>query len=181
MSNRSVVIGVTGGIAAFKTARLVSDLVQAGLHVDVVMTRTAQEFVGPATFRALTGQSVVSDMFDPRFPLGPHIELARGRGVLCVAPASANFLGQAAHGIADDLLTTLYLAFSGPVIMAPAMNAAMWKHSAVARNVAQLRQDGVHFAEPESGWLSCRDEGIGRMAEPDRLATRIHEVLAGER
>lgn len=168
-----ILIGVTGGISAFKTAQLVSQLVKDGHGVQVVMTRAARKFVGPATFAALSSRPVPGGSFDPRFPLGAHIELARATELLCVAPASADFLAKAAHGIADDLLTTLLLAFEGPVLLAPAMNTQMWSQPAVQRNVTQLRQDGRTIIEPGEGWLSCRDVGTGRMAEPDEIATAI--------
>lgn len=173
-----VVIGVTGGIAAYKTAALVSQLVQAKVGVTVVMTDSAEKFIGSATFAALTGRPVAKEMFaDPAFPLGAHIELARRAQVLCVAPATANFLAKTAIGLADDLLSTLYLAAKCPILVAPAMNSQMWAHPAVERNVAQLRADGVHFVEPESGWLSCRDEGAGRMAAPEKILAAIQELL----
>ena len=150
MNAREVVIGVTGGIAAYKTAAMVSQLVQSGINVTVVMTAAAEKFVAAATFAALTGRPVAREMFDDEsLPLGPHIELARRAELLCVAPATANFLAKAASGLADDLLSTLYLACKAPVLVAPAMNAEMWSKEAVQRNVAQLREDGVHFAEPQ--------------------------------
>lgn len=173
-----VVIGVTGGIAAYKTAALVSDLVQSGLGVSVVMTRAACEFIGAATFRALTGRPVATQSFDPEhWPLGPHIELARGAQVLCVAPATADFLAKAANGLADDLLSTLWLSFTGTAIVAPAMNCEMWAKTAVQRNVAQLRADGVTIVDPQEGWLSCRERGVGRMAEPAEIAEAIQAAL----
>ncbi|MDA0658029.1 MAG: phosphopantothenoylcysteine decarboxylase [Planctomycetota bacterium] len=181
MSTSQIVVGVTGGIAAFKTARLVSDLVQCGIQVDVVMTSDAQEFVGAATFAALTGRPVCTQRFDARFPLGAHIELARGRDCLCIAPATANFLAKAAVGIADDLLSTLYLSFVGTVIIAPAMNVHMWEHATVRRNVRQLEKDGVTIVAPGTGWLSCRDEGAGRMAEPEQIRTVIQAGLRERR
>jgi phosphopantothenoylcysteine decarboxylase/phosphopantothenate--cysteine ligase len=178
MNGREIVVGVTGGIAAYKTAALVSQLVQAGAGVSVVMTGAAERFVGVATFAALTGRRVARDIFDEtHFPLGAHIGLAEKAELLVVAPASADFLARAAHGAADDLLTTLYLAFSGKVLVAPAMNTAMWEKAAVQRNIAQLRADGVHFVDPTSGWLSCRQTGKGRMAEPDAILTAIRELL----
>src|SRR5688572_2225753 len=156
MNGREIVVGVTGGVAAYKTAALVSQLVQAGAGVTVVMTTAAERFVGAATFAALTGRQVARDVFDEvQFPLGAHISLAERAKLLVVAPASADFLAKAAHGLADDLLSTLYLAFSGRVLLAPAMNTAMWEHAAVQRNVTQLRADGVQFIDPGSGWLSC--------------------------
>jgi phosphopantothenoylcysteine decarboxylase len=178
MKGREIVVGVTGGIAAYKTAALVSQLVQAGAGVTVVMTTAAERFVGAATFAALTGRPVAREIFDEaQFPLGAHITLAERGNLLVIAPASADFMAKAAHGLAEDLLSTLYLAFSGRVLMAPAMNTAMWEHAAVQRNVAQLRSDGVQFVDPGSGWLSCRQVGAGRMAEPDSIAAAIRELL----
>jgi phosphopantothenoylcysteine decarboxylase/phosphopantothenate--cysteine ligase len=157
---------------------LVSRLVQNGAGVTVVMTEAAQQFVGQATFAALTGRPVATKIFDEaHYPLGAHIQLAEKQDLLVVAPASADFLAKAAGGQADDLLTTLYLAFSGPVLMAPAMNTAMWEKPAVQRNTAQLRADGVQFVDPESGWLSCRQVGAGRMAEPETILAAIEKIL----
>lgn len=176
---QEIIIGVSGGIAAYKTAALVSELVQSGVGVTVVMTRAATKFVGPATFRALTGRRVFTRMFDAQeFPLGPHIELARQAELLCVAPATAHLLAQAAQGLADDLLSTLLLCFSGPVVLAPAMNTEMWEKSAVQRNIAQLRQDGYHLVGPQDGWLSCRQRGMGRMAEPAEIGQYLRTLLA---
>ena len=173
-----IVVGVSGGIAAYKTAALVSDLVQGGVGVTAVMTRAATKFVGPATFRALTGRKVYTRMFDGQeFPLGPHIELARQAHLLCVAPATANLLAQAANGLADDLMSTLLLSFTGPVVLAPAMNTEMWGKPAVQRNVEQLRTDGCHMVGPSEGWLSCRTKGEGRMAEPAEIAAVIRSLL----
>ena len=180
MKGREFIIGVTGGIAAYKTASLVSRLVQAGAGVSVVMTAAATRFVGPATFKALTGRPVGTSVFDqPELPLGAHIELAERADLLCVAPATANFLAKAAHGIADDLLSTLYLSFGGPVYVAPAMNTVMWNKPSVQRNVQQLRADGVQVIDPEDGWLSCRARGPGRMADPDVIFETIRAKLSG--
>ncbi len=178
MKGRELLIGVTGGISAYKTAALVSRLVQAGAGVTVVMTASAARFVGPTTFEALTGRTVGTGLFDhPEHPLGGHVSLASRARLLCVAPATANFLAKAAHGVADDLLSTLYLAFPGPVLVAPAMNTVMWNHAAVRRNVQQLRQDGVHFVDPGEGWLSCRAQGAGRMADPETIFAAIEQQL----
>jgi len=174
-----IIIGVSGGIAAYKTAALVSSLVQAGHGATVVMTRSARKFVGPATFRALTGRPVACDSFDRHYPLGAHIELADKADVLCVAPASADVLAKAACGLADDLLSTLLLSFPGPIIFAPAMNSAMWEKSAVQRNIKTLRADGFHFVDPQVGWQSCRRSGMGRMAEPGDIQTAIEKLLKG--
>ncbi|NOY40673.1 MAG: phosphopantothenoylcysteine decarboxylase [Planctomycetes bacterium] len=177
--SHEIIVGVSGGIAAYKTAALVSDLVQSGIGVSVVMTRAACKFVGPATFRALTGRPVYSRVFsDKEFPLGPHIELARKAQLLCVAPATANYMAQSAHGLADDLLSTLTLSFAGPVVVAPAMNSEMWEKPAVQRNLTQLRSDGIHIVDPQEGWLSCRQKGVGRMAEPAEIKDVILRLLA---
>jgi phosphopantothenoylcysteine decarboxylase len=155
MHGSEILLGVTGGIAAYKAADLCSQLVQAGAAVSVVMTRAAGRFIGPTTFEALTNRPVHRHMFAPReHPLGEHIGLARRAKLIVVAPASADCLAKFANGIADDLLSTLYLAFTGPVLVAPAMNSDMWAKPAVQRNVAQLRADGVHFVDPGQGWLS---------------------------
>jgi phosphopantothenoylcysteine decarboxylase/phosphopantothenate--cysteine ligase len=179
MIDREVLIGITGGIAAYKTAALVSQLVQGGARVSVAMTEAATEFVGVAALAALTGRPVATRVFDPNlFPLGPHIELAQRAELYCIAPATADFLAKAAHGQADDLVSTLYLCFAGPVLMAPAMNPDMWAKPAVQRNVQQLRDDGVAIVAPDDGWLSCRRSGPGRMAEPDRIQLQIESALA---
>jgi phosphopantothenoylcysteine decarboxylase/phosphopantothenate--cysteine ligase len=178
MTGREIVVGCSGGIAAYKTAALVSQLVQAGAGVSVVMTAAAREFIGPATFAALTGREVLENVFDSSdHPLGPHIDLAERAELLCVAPATANVLAKAAAGLADDLLSTLLLSFTGPILMAPAMNSQMWEKAAVQRNVDQLRSDGIHFVDPEEGWLSCRRRGVGRMAAPEKIAEAIGQLL----
>jgi len=173
-----IIVGVSGGIAAYKTAALVSQLVQNDIGVSVVMTRAAQKFVGPATFQALTGRPVATRMFQrDAHPLGPHIELARRAELLCIAPATAHLLAQAACGLADDLLSTLLLSFTGPVVIAPAMNRQMWSKPSVQRNVATLRDDGYHLVGPEEGWQSCRDQGVGRMSEPEKIQEAILSIL----
>lgn len=182
MKDRELVIGVTGGIAAYKTAALVSLLVQQGARVSVVMTAAAEHFVGAATFAALTGRPVGRSMFDEQaHPLGTHIDLAARAELICIAPATADLLAKAAHGQADDLLTTLLLAFGGPVLMAPAMNNQMWEKPSVQRNVQQLREDGVAIIDPDEGWLSCRQRGPGRMAGPERIVEAIQRQLDGQR
>ncbi len=177
MPSIDIIIAVTGGVAAFKSAVLTSMLVQQDHSVQAVMTESAQLFLGPATLMALTGRPVATELFDPTMPLGAHIELARDSKLLCVAPATANFLCAAANGQAVDLLSTLYLCFTGPVIVAPAMNVEMWNQPAVQRNIEQLRSDGVHIVDPQEGWLSCRQKGMGRMADPETIAAAIEEHL----
>jgi phosphopantothenoylcysteine decarboxylase/phosphopantothenate--cysteine ligase len=179
MQGRDLLIGVTGGIAAYKTAALVSQLVQAGAGVSVVMTESSRQFIGPATFEALTGRPVCTGVFnEPGHPLGAHIDLAEQAELLCIAPATANFLAKAACGLADDLLSTLVLSFTGKILVAPAMNCEMWAKPAVQRNVEQLRSDGMVIIDPEEGWLSCRKQGAGRMASPDRIRQVIAEHLS---
>ena len=179
-AGREIIVGVTAGIAAYKAAALTSLLVQQGAGVTAVLTRNARKFIGEATFAALTGRPVATRGFDPSsHPLGAHIELVARADCIVVAPASADFLAKAAQGSADDLLTTLLLCAECPVVFAPAMNAAMWAKPAVQRNVAQVAADGAHIVPPGSGWLSCRQAGVGRMAEPTEIAAAIEAVLAG--
>ena len=142
------------------------------------MTRAARRFVRETTFQALTNRPVYWKLFEPQeHPLGEHIGLARRAELLVIAPATADCLAKLAHGFADDLLSTLYLAFTGPVLVAPAMNTEMWAKPAVQRNVQQLRDDGVQFVEPTPGWLSCGQVGPGRMAEPPEILAAIEAVL----
>jgi len=178
-SGPEIVVGVSGGIAAYKAAALTSLLVQDGAQVTAVLTRNARRFIGAATFAALTGRPVASRSFDPaEFPLGAHIELAAKADLVIVAPATADLLAKAAGGVADDLLTTLLLCAECPVLYAPAMNAAMWEKPAVQRNVQQVAADGGIIVQPGTGWLSCRRQGTGRMAEPEEIAAVIRTTLA---
>jgi len=178
-SGPEIVVGVSGGIAAYKAAALTSLLVQDGAHVTAVLTRNARRFIGAATFAALTGRPVASRSFDPAaFPLGAHIEMAAKADLVIVAPATADLLAKAAGGVADDLLTTLLLCAECPVLYAPAMNAAMWEKPAVQRNVQQVAADGGIIVQPGTGWLSCRRQGTGRMAEPEEIAAVIRTTLA---
>ncbi len=174
-----IVLGVTGGIAAYKAADLCSKLVQAGYGATVVMTAAAERFIGVTTFEALTGRPVHREMFRPQegFQQGEHIGLARRAELVVIAPASADFLGKLANGLADDLLSTLVLATTAPIMLAPAMNCEMWAKPAVQRNVTQLRSDGCHIVEPGMGWLSCGQVGQGRMAEPLEIQSAIAAVL----
>jgi phosphopantothenoylcysteine decarboxylase len=172
-----IVVGIGGGIAAYKVATVVSRLVQQGHSVDVVLTSGATQFIGQATFTALCGRPAITDTYDNRFPLGPHIELAEGTDLLVIAPATARLLGSCAFGLADDLLSTLYLACQGKILMAPAMSTPMWEQPSVQRNVAQLTEDGVNWVGPECGWLSCRKQGVGRMAEPEQILEAIGKLI----
>lgn len=179
MQDRELLLGVTGGIAAYKTADLCSKLVQAGAAVTVVMTESAERFIGPTTFEALTGRPVYRDLFRPvEHFRGEHIGLAQRAELLIVAPATANYLAEVAHGSASDLLSTLALTVTCPVLLAPAMNCEMWAKPAVQRNVNQLRTDGCLFVEPGSGWLSCGQVGAGRMAEPIEILDAISRLLS---
>lgn len=175
---RAVLLAIGGGIAAYKSAILCSRLVQAGHEVRVAMTPSATEFVGAATLAALSGNPVAVDGFDHQaYPLGAHIELTRDRDLLIVAPATANLIAKFAHGVADDLVSTLYLQTECPVLIAPAMSDPMWRKAAVERNMNQLRDDGVHVVGPATGWLSCRVSGQGRMSEPAEIVEAAQEWL----
>jgi phosphopantothenoylcysteine decarboxylase/phosphopantothenate--cysteine ligase len=165
-------LGVTGGIAAYKSAVIVSRLIQRGIGVTVVMTHSATKLVTPQTFEALSGRPVHHSIFEAKMSHA-HIELARSADVFCIAPATANILAKAAHGIADDLVSTLILSFDKPILFAPAMNSVMWNKPSVQRNVKQLLNDGMFFIGPESGHLSCGETGIGRMAEPETIVEMI--------
>jgi phosphopantothenoylcysteine decarboxylase len=172
--NREILIGVTGGIAAYKTADLTSKLVQAGASVTVAMTEAAKKFIGPTTFEALTNRPVYQNLFEPvEHPQGEHIGLARRADLYLVAPATADFLAKAAHGHANDLVSTLVLTVTCPVFVAPAMNTEMWNKASVQRNLQQLKEDGLHLIEPGSGWLSCGQVGAGRMAEPADILEQL--------
>ncbi|MEZ6090569.1 MAG: flavoprotein [Pirellulaceae bacterium] len=176
-----VVVGVGGGVAAYKSAALVSRLTQSGVDVRVVMTSASEKFIGSATFAALSGHPVATDLFaSGTWPLGPHIELADKIDLLCIAPATADLIGKLANGIADTLLTTLYLQATCQTLIAPAMSNQMWVKPSVQRNVRQLSADGVHQIGPEEGWLSCRQRGPGRMSEPDQIAERVLAMLRQE-
>jgi phosphopantothenoylcysteine decarboxylase/phosphopantothenate--cysteine ligase len=174
-------LGVSGGISAYKSAALASLLVQNGFGVTVIMTKSATKFVGSTTFAALTGRPVATRLFAPgEHPLGAHIELARRAHLLCIAPATAHELARLALGLADDLLSTVALCFRGPILVAPAMNCEMWEKPSVQRNVQQLRSDGLVIVGPEAGWLSCREQGPGRMAEPETILAAIESQFRSQ-
>lgn len=177
LAGREIVVGVTGGIAAFKTATIVSRLVQAGSGVSVVMTENAAKFVTPLTFQTLTGRPTYTDLFmSPEVYHGEHIALADRAELVLVAPATANCLAKLAQGLADDLLSTLLLAIDVPLLLAPAMNSRMWLHPAVQANVKTLGNRGVRFIGPEEGRLACGATGPGRMAEPEAVLQVIAEM-----
>jgi phosphopantothenoylcysteine decarboxylase/phosphopantothenate--cysteine ligase len=165
----TVVVGVSGGIAAYKTCDLVRLLVKDGMKVHVVMTKNATRFVSPMTFRALSGNSVGVDIFETEESIG-HIALAKAAAVVVLAPATANILAKIARGIADDLLTSMVLATKAPIIFAPAMNTAMWENPATQENVAILRKRGLYMVGPDVGEMACGDYGSGKLADVDDLA-----------
>jgi len=179
-----ITLGVTGGVAAYKSAELVRRLQQEGHSVQVVMTRAAREFITPLTFAALSGQKVISDLFagsgggDANLESAmEHIAVAQRTDVLLVAPATADMLAKFARGIADDFLSTLYLASTAPVIVAPAMNVNMWQHAATQENLATLRTRGVRIVEPGEGYLACGMTGPGRLAGQEEILKAVQEVL----
>ncbi|MGH9718853.1 MAG: bifunctional phosphopantothenoylcysteine decarboxylase/phosphopantothenate--cysteine ligase CoaBC [Bryobacteraceae bacterium] len=179
----NVILGVGGGIAAYKAAELARALIERGARVQAVMTANARQFITPLTFASLTGRKVITDMFSPSSAESTlasaveHIGVAQENDALVVAPATADLVAKFAAGIADDFLTTLYLAFTGPVVLAPAMNTNMWLHAATQRNVETLRERGHRLIEPQEGLLACGTVGPGRLAEPDRIAGAVMEAL----
>lgn len=187
LTGKRILIGIGGGIAVYRVAELVRLLMKQGAVVRCVMTRAAQQFVSPMTFEALSGEQVYTELFDltQEREMG-HIQLARWADVMLVAPATADLLTKSAHGIAEDLLGTILQARRGPVLMAPAMNSAMWESAATQRNIDTLRQRGVLFVGPEAGELACGEEGMGRLSEPDTLLEAVYhaacpKTLAGQR
>lgn len=187
LANKKIVLGITGGVAAYKAAELTRLLLKAGAQVQVVMTEGAQQFITPVTMQALSGQPVFTSMWDGGVPNGmPHIELSRNADAIVIAPASADFMAKLLHGRADDLLAALCLARDCPLLMAPAMNKQMWENPATQRNVAQLIKDGITLLGPDSGTQACGETGMGRMLEPEDLLAHINrfftpKLLTGKR
>ena len=177
--NKHLVLGITGGIAAYKAAELVRLLVKANVDVQVVMTNAACQFITPVTMQALSGKPVFIDMWDSSISNGmPHIELSRQADAILVAPASADFIAKLVHGHADDLLSTLCLARGSdtkpcPLLVAPAMNKQMWENPATQRNMTQLTTDGISVLGPDSGEQACGEIGLGRMLEPEDLLALV--------
>lgn len=177
--NRRLLLGVTGGVAAYKVAELARLLQRNNVEVQVAMTEAATRFVTPATFQALTGRHVATDLWDASFPNHmAHIELSRGVDAILIAPASADFLAKLAHGLADDVLSTTCLARNCPLLVAPAMNREMWDNPATLRNVATLRGDGIAILGPAAGDQACGEVGMGRMLEPEELLEAVLALLA---
>lgn len=178
ISGKRILLGVTGGIAAYKAAELTRLFIKAGADVRVVVTEAASRFVTPATFQALSGKPVYTDMWDARVPDGMgHIELSRDRNVIVVAPATTDFLGKLANGLGDDLLSALCLARRCPLLVAPAMNVEMWQNAATQRNVERLRADGVAILGPTQGDHADREGGMGRMLEPEEIFAEVAAAL----
>ena len=178
---KHLVLGITGGIAAYKAAELARLLVKQGITVQVVMTDAACQFITPITMQALSGRTVHTKMWDATIANGmPHIELSREADAILVAPASADFMAKLVHGKADDLLSTLCLARACPLLVAPAMNKQMWESPATQRNVAQLLKDGVMILGPDSGVQACGETGLGRMLEPEDLLAELLSSLNAE-
>lgn len=179
MRKKRIVLGITGGIAAYKAAELVRLFVTSGTEVQVVMTEAACGFITPATMQALSGRPVFTDMWDPRVADNmAHIELSRGADAIVVVPATTDFLAKLAHGLADDLLSTLCVARDCPLLVAPAMNRQMWQNKATQRNVAQLERDGIAIFGPASGDQACGEIGMGRMLEAQQIFDAVTSFLA---
>lgn len=178
VQGKRLVLGVSGGVAAYKAAELVRLLGKAGAEAQVVMTEAAMRFVTPVTFQALSGRPVWSDLWDPRMANNmAHIDLSRDADAVLVAPASADLMAKLAQGMADDLLTTLCLARDCPLLLAPAMNRQMWENPATRRNAAQLREDGVTLLGPDAGEQACGETGLGRMLEPEVLVEELEHFF----
>ncbi|MDX1838585.1 bifunctional phosphopantothenoylcysteine decarboxylase/phosphopantothenate--cysteine ligase CoaBC [Legionella taurinensis] len=178
-AGKNIVLGICGGIAAYKSAYLIRELTRLGADVRVVMTQSAQQFITPLTLQALSGHEVRTELFDSQAERAMgHIELARWADYLLIAPASANFLAKMAHGLADDLLSTLCLVAENPVIVCPAMNRSMWQHPATRDNCQTLRNRGVIFVGPDEGLQACGEEGPGRLSDVEAILTglRLHAV-----
>src|SRR5437879_4608179 len=182
-----ITLGVTGGVAAYKAAELVRRLQQDAFTVQVVMTRGAREFITPLTFAALSGQKVITDLFAESGGEAnlesaiEHIAVAQRTDLLLVAPATADVIAKFARGIADDFLSTLYLASTAPVVLAPAMNVNMWNHPATQENVATLRSRGARIVDPDEGYLACGMTGAGRLAGQEAIVAAVHEALKIQR
>ncbi|MBI3272045.1 MAG: hypothetical protein HYZ53_23830 [Planctomycetes bacterium] len=182
MEGREIILGVSGSIACYKAADLASTLVQRRAGVTVVMTEAATRFVTPVTFEALTHRPVLVDLFDREYVASiAHVTLADRAHLVVLAPATANLLAKLAHGLADDLLTSLVLACRAPILVAPAMNDNMFANPVVQANLRRVRELGMRVLDPESGMLACGHVGLGRLAEPDRIVDVVAEMLAAAR
>lgn len=185
LQGKRILLGVTGGIAAYKACELLRLLVKAGADVEVMMTKAAVQFVGPLTFETLSGKPVAEDLWDPKMRL-PHISLRKDKDLIVVAPATANVLAKIANGIADDLVSSTLLARECPLMLCPAMNVQMWRNAATVRNIQTLKGDGVLFSGPEAGSQACGDVGEGRLREPVQILEDIEAfftppILSGKK
>ena len=179
LKDKTVVIGVSGGIAVYKTLDVVSRLRKLGVNVNVIMTKSATEFVTPLSFQSLSQNYVVCDMFeDPKTWDVEHISLAKRADVFLIAPATANVIGKIANGIADDMLTTTVMATKAKVLIAPAMNTNMYENPILQRNINTLKELGYNFVEPESGRLACGDTGKGKLASPETIVDEVVKLLS---
>ena len=178
LSQKRIILGITGGIAAYKSAEIARRLQDQGAEVRVIMTDSAQEFIRPLTLQALTGKPVHTDLLDPKAEAAMgHIELARWADAILIAPATANFMAALSQGIANDLLTTVCLAASGKIVVAPAMNQAMWSQPASQENITRLKQRGITIFEPDSGIQACGDIGPGRLQQPEAIVERFSGIF----
>lgn len=178
MNKKTVILGVTGGIAAYKACEIASRLIKLNINVQVVMTKSAQEFVRPLVFQSLTNQPVVTDMFErPSTWDIEHISIAQKADLFLIAPATANIIGKVANGIADDMLSTTIMATKAPVVFAPAMNTAMYQNKIVQKNISFLKELDYYFINPDEGRLACGDVGIGKLADIDRIVENVIQIL----
>jgi len=178
LSHKRIILGITGGIAAYKSAEIARRLQDQGAEVRVIMTESAQEFIRPLTLQALTGKAVHTDLLDPKAEAAMgHIELARWADAILIAPATANFIAALGQGIANDLLTTVCLAASGKIVVAPAMNQAMWSQSASQENIERLKQRGITIYEPDNGIQACGDIGPGRLQQPNAIIDKFSKIF----
>jgi len=177
-TDKTIVLGVTGGIAAYKAAELASKLTQAGAEVNVIMTKSAQQFITPLTFRSITGRPVVTDMFElsSEFSI-EHVALAEAADIIVIAPATANIIAKLAAGIADDSLTTTVLATKAPVVIAPAMHTGMYENSITQENLVKLKDKGFTFVGPDHGRLASGGTGIGRLTEVKKITGAVEKIL----
>ena len=176
LAGKRIVVGVCGGIAAYKAVEVIRRLVDAGAHVIPVMTKGAEHFIGRTTLSALSSEPVQTSLWDEASPI-PHTKLGQGADLVLIAPATARLLGAYANGLSTDLMTNVLIATRAPVIVCPAMHTEMWEHPAIQQNVATLASRGVHIVEPEAGRLAGGDSGKGRLASPDAIVAAVHQVF----
>lgn len=177
MKNKNIVLGITGGIACYKSAELASRLIKLNYNIDVIMTKNSCEFIAPLTFQTITQNKVHSDMFEKIHTLDiEHISIAKKADIFVIVPATANFIGKISNGICDDMLTTTIMATKSPVIIAPAMNTAMWENTILQNNILKLKKIGYHFVAPTYGRLACGDTGKGKLADLELIIEKIISI-----